>query len=349
MVLVNPSGKTTHEVGPLLVSGLKTNPASSGVFVTLHLDEPLKIEFSISRAGTLSRDLRLCRCHTTVLPKEQLRSLNNAYQKISALLEPHRISHGGKVYEKVYFKDSDNFWKLLEVLRERIYRPYQAEFEEHLRVINEKIEGYIRPHSDTKRSFGLEIQEKEKLLEGLLSQAIDHQKQIELLSTLLEKSKLVVYRQKLEEFKLRLESNYHETSGPDSWQEWIYKNTWIFGIQYGNPIGHPQVGFRSILDYLFPTPDGFVDILEIKRPAHKVIKEDKSHPGALKWSNEVNEAIGQVVHYLHEIELHQLEIAKRIKQEPSLELSAIKPRAFILIGRSDELSNQCQGPPYSPG
>jgi hypothetical protein len=75
--------------------------------------------------------------------------------------------------------------------------------------------------------------------------------------------------------------------------------------------------------------------LEIKKPSHEVIKESKSHSGAFIWSREANEAIGQVVNYLHEIELHQLEISKKLKQEHSLELSTIKPRAFILIGQSD--------------
>lgn len=90
---------------------------------------------------------------------------------------------------------------------------------------------------------------------------------------------------------------------------------------------------------MFPTSDGFVDILEIKKPSYKVIKQDKSHPGSFRWSKEANEAIGQVVNYLHEIELHQLEIAKKLKQELSLELSTIKPRAFIMIGRSDNWSD----------
>ena len=78
-----------------------------------------------------------------------------------------------------------------------------------------------------------------------------------------------------------------------------------------------------------------VDILEIKNPSHEVIKENKSHPGAFRWSGEVNEAIGQVIKYLSEIEFHQLLIAQKLKRELSLELSTIKPRAFILIGRSD--------------
>lgn len=164
--------------------------------------------------------------------------------------------------------------------------------------------------------------------------------QLNELTSLIEKTKLHTYRQKLEEFKQRLQSDYPETKSPDSWQEWIYKNNWLFGIQYGTPIAHPKVGFRSILDYLFPTPDGFIDILEIKKPSHEVIKEDNSHPGAFKWSGEVNGAIGQVVNYLHEIELHQLEIAKHLKQELSIDLSTIKPRALILIGKSNNWSEK---------
>jgi hypothetical protein len=161
------------------------------------------------------------------------------------------------------------------------------------------------------------------------------QQQIERLTLLLEQSKLIAYKRRLAEFRLRLEEDYPEANGPDSWQEWIYKNNWLFGIQYGDPIGHPKVGFRSILDYLFPTPDGFIDILEIKKPTHEVIKEDTSHPGAYSWAGEANRAIGQVVNYLHEIELHQLEITQQLRREHSLILSTIKPRAFILIGKSD--------------
>ena len=37
-------------------------------------------------------------------------------------------------------------------------------------------------------------------------------------------------------------------------------------------------------DYLFPTLDGFVDILEIKLPSFEVIEEDVGHIGSWVWS-----------------------------------------------------------------
>ncbi|MEP0855009.1 Shedu anti-phage system protein SduA domain-containing protein [Trichocoleus sp. DQ-U1] len=338
MVLVDPSGNSGNidkEVERFLVSAREVQPLKKGKYVPIHLDEPLKIEFSISQVGNIIRKLKPCKCSTPVLPQEQLQSLNNAYQEISQLLEPHRFSHGGTVYDKVFFQDGDGSWQLLDILREKVYQRYRAEFEEYQRIIKEGSDGYVKPLTDTHNLFALEDKQRKELIKALESKTENLQEQVEQLNALLEKTKLQTYRQKLEEFRERLKADYPETKSPDSWQEWIYKNNWLFGIQYGTPIAHPRVGFRSILDYLFPTPDGFIDILEIKKPSHEVIKEDNSHSGAFRWSGEANEAIGQVVNYLHEIELHQLEIAKKFKQELSLELSTIKPRAFILIGKSD--------------
>lgn len=334
MVAVNPSGNIKSDILQYLTRINTVTPAQ-GYFAPLYLDEPLKIEFRISSAGKLKRDLVPCKFHTPVLPNVQLGSLNHAYQEISGLLEQDRRSRGGKVYDNIYFHDEDRKWKLLDALREKIYQPYEAEFQEHLRIINERFNGYVKPLSETHKLFTFEVQQRDELINALQLEKSDLQNQLEQLTLLLEQSKLIAYQRRLKEFRQRLEEDYPESKGPDSWQEWIYKNNWLFGIQYGEPIGHPRVGFRSILDYLFPTPDGFIDILEIKKPTHEVIKEDTSHAGAFSWSGEANRAIGQVVNYLHEIELHQLEITQQLRREHSLTLSTIKPRGFILIGKSD--------------
>lgn len=334
LVAVNPSGDIKGDVLPHLTR-IDTASLTQSYFVPLHLDEPLQIEFRISSRGKVQRDLVPCKFHTPVLPGVQLKSLNHAYQEISGLLEKDRRSRGGKVYDNIYYQDVNGRWELLDVLREEIYKPYEAEFKEHLRVMNERFSGYVKPLSETHKLFAFEVEQRGVLINALQIEKRDLQQQIERLTMLLEQSKLIAYKRRLEEFRQRLEEDYPEANGPDSWQEWIYKNNWLFGIQYGDPIGHPKVGFRSILDYLFPTPDGFIDILEIKKPTHEVIKEDTSHPGAYSWSGEANRAIGQVVNYLHEIELHQLEITQQLRREHSLILSTIKPRAFILIGKSD--------------
>jgi hypothetical protein len=88
-------------------------------------------------------------------------------------------------------------------------------------------------------------------------------------------------------------------------------------------------------DYLFLTVDNFADVLEIKLPSEEVIVEDKSHVGSYKWCPKTNEAIGQVVTYLAEIDRLQLELEREIKRVYSIPVSFVKPRGFILIGKKD--------------
>lgn len=138
------------------------------------------------------------------------------------------------------------------------------------------------------------------------------------------------------ELKKRLEEGvFPETRGNDSWQKWIYKNNWLFGINYKKPIEKTKINIMGIMpDYLFPTLDGFVDILEIKLPDDEVIIGNQSRPGSWRWTTEANTAIGQVVNYLSEIDRLRLEIEKNIKTTYGHEISLLRPRAYILIGNS---------------
>ncbi len=140
------------------------------------------------------------------------------------------------------------------------------------------------------------------------------------------------------ELKSRIQTGaFSETKGSDSWQKWIYEHNWLFGVNYKKPIEKTKININGIMpDYLFPTLDGFVDILEIKLPDKDVIIEDKNHKGSWKWSSETNTAIGQVVNYLSEIDRLRLEIEKNIKTEYGQEISLLKPRAYILVGDSSQ-------------
>jgi hypothetical protein len=130
---------------------------------------------------------------------------------------------------------------------------------------------------------------------------------------------------------------FSETSGNDSWQKWIYKNNWLFGVNYQQPIEKTKINISGVMpDYLFPTIDDFVDILEIKLPDDEVIVKDTNHNGSWKWSPESNSAIGQVINYLCEIDRLRYEIEKNIKEKYQIEVNLLKPRAYILIGNSKQ-------------
>lgn len=157
------------------------------------------------------------------------------------------------------------------------------------------------------------------------------------LITKLSYAKLQSKKQEIvDELNMRLKTGgYHETSGPDSWQSWIYKHNWLFGVNYQKPIEKARINLTGIMpDYLFPTLDEFVDILEIKLPDNEVIVGDRSHAGAWKWSQETNTAIGQVVNYIGEIDRLRFEIEKNVLTVYGYELCILKPRAYILIGNS---------------
>ncbi len=186
------------------------------------------------------------------------------------------------------------------------------------------------------------INKTSQKIAGLRNEEESLKQNVQVLRNLLKESSISYYQSKLNELKNRLTSDkkYSETKGNNSWQKWIYDNNWIFGIQYGMAIEKEKVGFDNIPDFLFPTIDGFLDILEIKLPTSDVIKEDTSHTGSFVWSSDTNKAIGQVVNYIHQIELNQLQIQQKINRhyskEIGKELFIIKPRAFILIGKSEQ-------------
>jgi hypothetical protein len=140
----------------------------------------------------------------------------------------------------------------------------------------------------------------------------------------------------LKELRRRLAAHYPETAGPTSWQRWIYDNNWLFGINYVRTIEKAKINISGGMpDYLFLTADNFADVLEIKLPSEEVIVEDKNHVGAYKWCPKTNEAIGQIVTYLSEIDRLQLELEREIKRMYDITVSFVKPRGFILIGMKE--------------
>jgi hypothetical protein len=173
-----------------------------------------------------------------------------------------------------------------------------------------------------------------KIVSDLHKQKTSLKKEIAEIEVLKKSSNLAIMKNSMNELNDRLDSDkkYKETSGKNSWQSWVFKNSWMFGISFLKPIEKQKIGFDNIPDFIFPTVDGFLDILEIKLPEHEVIKSDSSHSGSFIWSPKAGEAIGQVVTYLHEIELNQLQLKEKIKEKYNLDLMTIKPRAYILIG-----------------
>ena len=117
-------------------------------------------------------------------------------------------------------------------------------------------------------------------------------------------------------------------------QNWIENNLWVFGVEY-----HKKYPFRKIgedgsqADILLETADGFISLIEVKRPIEKtrLLRYDKSHR-CLYPSVDLSEAIGQCLIYLQRIE----DFKKSIESDQSVRV--LRPRVRLIIGRTTELS-----------
>jgi hypothetical protein len=339
LYFVNPSGEYDKKLFSDVSTSLDENQSMDKCYIPIDLEEEQKICFSISKNNNLSRDLEKCRCSSPALPEKSLKSINGACQSISTVFEKERASKGRKVYDIVYFQDTDKKWKLLDILRERIFSEYKLEFNRQQISEGFGVSSYLRLHPDSIEHFTKLLGDKDNLIHDLKIQQSDLEIKINYFNNLFQSMKISVYQKSLEDFEKRLKEDHYETKGNDSWQSWIYNNRWLFGTQYGQIIQKEKIGFDNIPDFLLLTAEGFLDVLEIKKPSSPVLLGDSSHQGNFKWSSEVSEALAQADNYLNHTNLHHLEISKRIKEKYDLEINAIKPRAIVLIGRSDTWNN----------
>ncbi len=185
------------------------------------------------------------------------------------------------------------------------------------------------------------IDQTSKVISELSAEKKLLKQEVEDLEKLRNTSNIFFFQSRLEELKKRLTKTYPETKGKNSWQEWVYKNNWLLGVNYQTPIEKQKINVAgSMPDFLFPTMDGFLDVLEIKLPSKAVIVKDPDHNSSYAWSSDANKAIGQVVTYLSDIELYQLHLRDEIKRVYNLDIYLIKPRAFILIGNKDDWTEE---------
>jgi len=101
-----------------------------GAFVEVELQEDL----TILLRGTKPPILSSCPCYIPRLDI-QARSLNHAYSLISERYEPHRASHTGNVFQKVFRRSADGTWEPLEALRKAAQKSEEERLGEHRRKV----------------------------------------------------------------------------------------------------------------------------------------------------------------------------------------------------------------------
>jgi hypothetical protein len=112
-------------------------------------------------------------------------------------------------------------------------------------------------------------------------------------------------------------------------QNWIENNLWVFGIEYVKQHDARKIALFSEGDLLMESVDGFLDLIELKRPKHSLLKYDDSH-SCYYPHNDLSIVLGQSLFYLQKLSEYKLNLEKEYKTK------VLMPRVKIIIGISND-------------
>jgi len=136
----------------------------------------------------------------------------------------------------------------------------------------------------------------------------------------------------LEEYEASLAKDHPESY----WQSWFSENKWLLGSDFAQIIDERRIDTENIADYIMKAFDGFVDLVEIKKPNRMPFwASSKDHDNYVP-SSELIKAITQCLNYLRAIE----EEANSVKFVQRTKSKVIKPRCILIYGRSDNWNDE---------
>lgn len=131
------------------------------------------------------------------------------------------------------------------------------------------------------------------------------------------------------EFEMMLNQNLVEKE----WQAWFTKNDWVLGSEFVRILDEREIDTDNIADYLMEAYDGFLDIIEIKRPDIRLkFWADALDHGNYVPSTDIIKAITQATTYIYEVEreANSVKFLERVGN-----VKTIKPRCTLIFGRSN--------------
>lgn len=102
----------------------------------------------------------------------------------------------------------------------------------------------------------------------------------------------------IKEFEVMLQEDMVEQES----QRWFQQNSWVLGSEFVRILDERQIDTENIADYLMQAYDGFLDIVEIKRPdGHLRFWAEKTDRGNYYPSPNLTKAITQPSQYICEV------------------------------------------------
>jgi len=211
--------------------------------------------------------------------------------------------------------DNEEFKELLNFIEEN-YEPFKQGVKRYL-PIDEKFD----PQSVAHLKAIFDNPDKKQVLDFIAKHNIVPD---ELIVGLQTRSRMKA----VSEFETMLNQNKVEKE----WQAWFTKNDWVLGSEFVRILDEREIDTNNIADYLMEAYDGFLDIIEIKRPDNRL----KFWADALDHDNYVPstdliKAITQATTYIYEVEreANSVKFLERVGN-----VKTIKPRCILIFGRS---------------
>ncbi|MGV8934222.1 MAG: Shedu anti-phage system protein SduA domain-containing protein, partial [Gallionellaceae bacterium] len=138
----------------------------------------------------------------------------------------------------------------------------------------------------------------------------------------------------IKEFEQMIKLNHKESV----WQEWFKKNSWVLGSEFVRILDERNIDVQNISDFLMEAYDGFLDIVEIKRPEGELrFWAAMLDHGNYVQSPDLTKAITQASKYIYEIEreANSVKFLARVGH-----VKTVKPRCILIFGRSDDWNSE---------
>ena len=135
---------------------------------------------------------------------------------------------------------------------------------------------------------------------------------------------------------IELQEKLQEEQPERYWQEWFTRNKWVLGSDFAQIIDERVIDTENIADYIMKSYDGFVDLVEIKKPNGLPFWASTKDHGNYVPSADLTKAITQCLNYIYAIELeaNSTKFARRIGSR------VIKPRCILIFGRSYDWNDE---------
>lgn len=125
------------------------------------------------------------------------------------------------------------------------------------------------------------------------------------------------------------------------WQDYIRKNILVIQQGYIRAIDkiNVAVGKTKFPDFSLVTHDGYLDVLEIKKPSTPLLDFDEGRSN-FYWNREISRALIQVENYIESISRYADAVRSFLLDDHQVSLQVLRPRGVILAGSSAQLGDQ---------